>query len=282
MVNDYLSQSVIDVLLGNVSWKVFADFEATMMSVDPGVSIERIRETAIETSSKVVIQDKDEDLIHGWTMLVPAQNNTLRALPFEEAVILLTDTALYCCRFDWTTEKVASFEKVPLLSISKIRYGTYVTSTLSERQMNEELNAGLVIVYTPGKDSMIRTNTRSLSNAAPLPPANKRDSGIDGGTGIMSWLGSRSTQTSRTLALKIIPGNIDAVDYETKPSDLPLAISERISEEIRNTIVGPVDTKSSENGGLIEKGDIISLDEAKKRTGYLEQLGYSIKKLVWT
>jgi hypothetical protein len=32
---------------------------------------------------------------------------------------------------------------------------------------------------------------------------------------------------------------------------------------------------------LMEKGEIISLQEAKKNTGLLEQLGHSIKRLVW-
>ena len=46
MFNDYFSQAVIDVLLGNVSAKVFEDFETNMMSADPGISIEKIREHA--------------------------------------------------------------------------------------------------------------------------------------------------------------------------------------------------------------------------------------------
>ena len=31
----------------------------------------------------------------------------------------------------------------------------------------------------------------------------------------------------------------------------------------------------------VEEKDIISVSDAKKSTGYLEQLGYSLKKLVW-
>lgn len=36
-----------------------------------------------------------------------------------------------------------------------------------------------------------------------------------------------------------------------------------------------------EKMSVIEDQDIISLAEAKKRTGYLEHLVYDIKKLVW-
>ena len=83
MVNDYFSQAVIDFLIGNTSWRVFEDFESSMMAKDPGISIDQARQAAIESCTKQVIQGQDEDLIHGWTMLTPAHENTLRTLPFE-------------------------------------------------------------------------------------------------------------------------------------------------------------------------------------------------------
>ncbi|KAL2414232.1 Phosphatidylinositide phosphatase SAC2 [Exophiala dermatitidis] len=288
MVNDYFSQAVIDVLLGNISWRVFEDFESTMKSADPGISIDQVRETAIENCAKQVIQDPDEDLIHGWTMLTPAQDNTLRTLPFEEAVVLLTDAAIYCCRFDWATEKLASFEKIDLRSVSKIRYGTYITSTLSERQMKENLNVGVVVVYQPSKGTRtIRTNTRSLQNY--VTPSGDAANRIDGGTGILSWLSSNSPPSSRTLALKVIPSITSITQPDGREargrteSQPPLAVAETIADEIRRAIVGgSKEQQQNDTGDLVEKQDIISLQEAKKRTGYLEQLGYSIKKMVWT
>lgn len=292
MVNDYFSQAVIDVLLGNTSWKVFEDFESTMMRADPGISIEKIRETAIESCAKQVIQDESEDLIHGWTMLTPSHGNTLRTLPFEEAVVLLTDAALYCCKFDWTTEKLASFEKADLRSISKIRYGTYITSTLSERQMKEDLNAGVVIVYQPGKESIIRTNTRSLQNYVAQKSDGPSENRIDGGTGILSWLAPSSPPTSRTIAIKVIPTTTDAETSDIERSqESPVDVAQTVAEEVRRAITGTSSISTSAAGavaetgkdkdGLVEHEAIISLAEAKKRTGYFEQLGHSIKKLVW-
>lgn len=279
MVNDYFSQAVIDVLLGNLSWTIFEDFESTMMSADPGISIDQIRETAIENCTKQVIQDDNEDLIHGWTMSTPAHENTLRTTPFEEAVVLLTDAALYCCKFDWTTEKLASFEKVDLRAISKIRYGTYITSTFSERQMSEELNAGIVVIYQPGKESIIRRNTRSLQNYASPKTDDDR---IDGGTGILSWLSPTAPASSRTMAMKVIPATIN-LDVPGEPrSEPPLAIAEHIADEIRRAITSHTDADEHSGTDLVEHEAIISLAEAKKRTGYFEQLGYSIKKMVWT
>jgi len=266
MFNDYFSQAVIDVLLGNVPAKVFEDFETNMMSADPGISIEKIREQAIETCRKIVIQAPDEDLINAWPVLSPAQPNTIRTLPFEESVLLLTDAALYGCKFDWITEKVLAFEKIDLRAITSIHYGTYITSTFTERQMDERANVGIAILYTPGKESVMRVNTRSLRNSVSEDTTTQRASKDGPSSGIASWLGSRQ-QPSHTMALKLISSD---------SNKSLLGSAQQICEEIQRAIGGDKDLK------MVEKMDIISLEEARKRVGYLEQLTHSIKKFVWT
>lgn len=276
MINDYFSQAVIDVLLGNVSANVFADFETTMMSADPGISIEKIREHAIETCRKIVIQAPDEDLVHAWPVLTPAQTNTLRTLPFEESVLLLTDAAIYSCKFDWTTEKVLAYEKIDLRAITSIHYGTYITSTFTERQTDEAANVGIAVLYTPGKGSIIRVNTRSLGNAFEEDTTTQKTGKDEASAGIGSWLGSRSQPSSQTLALKLIsddPGQ--ELDTGKAKSSL-LDSAQQICEEIQRAISTDKSLK------MVEKTDIISLEEARKRVGYLEHLSHSIKKFVWT
>ncbi|KAI9753552.1 MAG: hypothetical protein M4579_005094 [Chaenotheca gracillima] len=48
IVNDYFSQAVIDYLQGSVNAQVFEDFEANMMSVDPAISVDKVRQNASE------------------------------------------------------------------------------------------------------------------------------------------------------------------------------------------------------------------------------------------
>ena len=293
IVNDYFAQAVIDFLLGNVSSRVFEDFENTMMSSDPGISISKIRETAIDTCSKIVVQDSSEDLIHGWTMLSPAQPSTLRSLPFEERVVLLTNAAVYCCKFDWNTEKVAAFEKIDLRSVTKIKYGTYVTSTLTPQETDDTANAGLVVTYKPGKGSTIRVNTRSLSSAIPEGPQE-----VDGGTGVLSWLKPHdSGEAERFLALKVI-GRSAEEKQSGKSGQTPLQLAEDIASEIRRAALAGVavvealgdgkradkqeQKQKQEDKGLMVQGTIISLAEARQRTSYLEYAQHSLKKLVWT
>jgi hypothetical protein len=90
-VNDYFSQAAIDFLLGNVTSLVFEDFEANLMSGDPGVSMQKMRQQAIDVSQKIVVANDLEEFIGGWTLLAPHTPNTIRSMPFEEAVLLLTD-----------------------------------------------------------------------------------------------------------------------------------------------------------------------------------------------
>ncbi|EEH50568.2 uncharacterized protein PADG_06647 [Paracoccidioides brasiliensis Pb18] len=318
IVNDYFSQSCIDYLLGIVTTRVFDEFEMNLMSTDPGISIEKVRQHAIDTSCQIVISDDSEELVGGWTVSSPNQPNTLRSLPFEQSVILLTNAAVYCCRFDWDTDKVTSFERIDLRSITSINYGTYITSTLTDVQMDPKHNVGVVITYKSGAESILRVNTRSLqsliqqrsqqSSSAELSadktliststaamaaaPARSPTStpGPDWDISSLFKPGSKHP-SSRFMAFKILPQTnlttrnaVGNVQLEVR--DSARAICEEIEhaalrsafEPGRDASGGPgdIDTRS-----MVEEVEIISLADAKKRTGYLEHLVFDIKKFVW-
>ncbi|KAI4213814.1 MAG: hypothetical protein LQ351_003508 [Letrouitia transgressa] len=293
MVNDYFSQAAIDFLQGNVTDQVFADFEVNMMSYDPAVSMQKIRANAIETSSKIVIADQAEDMIAGWTLLSPREPNTVRTFPFEEIVLLLTDAALYSVRFDWNSEKVSLFERVDLRSITGIMRGTYITSVLAALQIDESRNVGMVIKYRPGKQDVARVNTRSLSTSVGQKPADSGSSDSarpSSAVGSLFDLLSRSRGSSgkelRLLALKALPARSPSLANHEEA----VAVSEQelvwsICDEIQRAAFGADGEGGGSDVGLrkdfIEERDIISLDEARRSTGYLEQWGHSLKKLVW-
>lgn len=297
MVNDYFSQAAIDFLQGNVTDQVFADFEVNMMSYDPAVSMQKIRANAIETSSKIVIADQSEDMIAGWTLLSPREPNTVRTFPFEEIVLLLTDAALYSVRFDWNSEKVSLFERVDLQSITGIMRGTYITSVLAAPQMDESRNVGMVIKYRPGKQDVARVNTRSLSTSVGQKPAASGSSNSarpSSAVGSLFDLLSRSRSSGgssgkelRLLALKALPARSPSL---ANHNEAAATVSEQelvgnICDEIQRAAFGADGEGGGSDVGLrkdfIEERDIISLDEARRSTGYLEQWGHSLKKLVW-
>lgn len=341
MVNDYFSQAAIDFLLGNASSLVFDEFEANMMTKDPGVSMTKMREHAIETSQKIAIENPhQEDFIGGWTILTPHEPDSIKSLPFEEVVILLTDVALYLCRFDWKLDKVSSFERVDLDNVLSIKVGTYITNTISPAQADENKNVGLVITYQPGSRDVVRTNTRSLSNVQQKPgidaeggsSSSAAKQGADAkassnpasgilNQGILSALSGGSKQPEklppRKLALKTLFAQTSLKDNNTRSGGKVLSEKETvdlIANEIQRQVfisqpmykqsaatskpesaegAAATDSDKAAAGGatekvsdaerpsIIERGDIISLAEAKRSTGILEQWGHSIKKLVW-
>ena len=307
IVNDFFSQAAIDYLLGNVTAQIFEDFEANMMSADPAMSMAKVRQHAIDTSAKIVIENQNEDLLHGWTLLCPHEQNTLRTLPFEEAVLLLTDVALYAVRFDWNMEKVSSFERVDLRSIISVVRGTYITSALAPTQTDETRNVGFVVRYVRGEENVAKRNTRSMSTAVPDPPDKierpeeaEQESILKSASSATLETSDASVSVKKTgqdsisiLAFKALPSRSSTSDSSSVRSqrslDSPplLALGETetirsITEEIERAVRKIENHSEKEDGPMmIEDRDIISVAEAKKSTGLLEQWSYSLKKLVW-
>lgn len=284
IVNDYFSQACIDYLLGNVSTHVFDEFAIELQTTDPGISVGKIRQNAIDTSCKIVISSPSEELLGGWAMLTPREPNTLRTLPFEESVLLLTDAAVYSCRFDWETDKVLSFERIDLRSISRIHYGTYITSILTDGQSDERSNVGLVIAYRDGDENALRVNTRTLqTNVRPenLEAMASSNSEWD----LVSWLRGTKRATTRFVAFKSLPVANAVASPRLGPSGGVGSVREldrvrTICHDIERAMTAG-DGRNVDSVSVVEKVDIISLADAKKRTGILETLVYDFKKLVW-
>ncbi|KAK0107381.1 hypothetical protein ONS95_004073 [Cadophora gregata] len=284
IVNDYFSQVVIDFLLGTVSSVVFEDFEANLMSSDPGVSMHKMRQSAIETSQKLVVADEHEELIGGWILLTPPSPNRIKSISLEESIILLTDAALYSVRFNWDMEKVSSYDRIGLQHISRITYGVYITSTLSAAQVDEQHNVGLVVKYKAGADDITRVNTRSMSNIQTRAETDfQAGSSISGPQSIFKSLtGAAAPAASElnVLALKALPVRSAVTSNEPRLNEMEQV--KGICSDIERMILhGQVVEVGTERKSIVESGDIISLSEARKSTGLLEQLSHSIKKLVW-
>lgn len=303
MVNDFFLQATIDFLLGNVTSLVFDEFEANMMTKDPAVSIQKMRDQAIELCQKRVVEDAKEEFIGGWTFLSPAVTNNIMGTPLQEVVFLLTDTAVYLCRFDWNLEKVSSFDRVDLSHVQSIKTGTYVTSTVSATQTDESKNVGLVIVYKPGSNDYRRVNTRSLSSTkdngsdsaaddtqapkakdnASSPPVQSRLTGLLGRKGTAA----APPAETKKIVLKAPYTNSSLADRGGKADNSRMTEAQlvaAVAHEIERLafLNQPVSgTAEEKRGSIIEEGDIVSLAEAKRNVGIFETLGYNLKRLVW-
>ncbi|SMR47913.1 unnamed protein product [Zymoseptoria tritici ST99CH_3D1] len=270
---DYFLQTNIDYLLGNAGPLVFEEFETDMMSQDYALDMRSVRQNAIDTCIKIVLEDPKEDFLSGWTLSCPRQSNSLRTLPMEECVLLLTDAALYFCRFDWETEKVGSFERVEMLDLKALWRGTYITSTLGEAHLDESRNVGFAVKYSQSGGSVVRTNTRSLSvSEGPSQEEAEKKSG---------------KANEVLLAFKALPAKASAVKGWGTEEDMSEGeLVRHICEEIRKTWEKAARKdrggELGSQGLVVEERDVLSAADARKSTTYIESLGYSLKKLVWS
>jgi len=240
-ISDFFTQAAIDYLLGNVNSRVFDEFEAEMMSKDPASEIGMwgggedkvggMRANAIDISSKIVIADSDdtdgfdtpptgkkgpekEVLIKGWTFLTPHEENTTRTFPFEETVLLLTNKALYNCRFDFALEKVLGFGRIDLRSVRELQVGTYITSTLTPAATDEVTNAGFVVKFATGGE-VHRVNTGTVRSRVKSKSKPGDEEGI---VGVSSDGESLTTLdgSMRIIAFKALPRTSAVLHEEGK------------------------------------------------------------------
>ena len=276
---DYFMQACIDYYLGKVGPSVFEEFEADMMSQDYALDMRRIRRNGIETCVKIVLEDPTEVLKAGWTLSCPKEANTLRTLPFEECVLLLTDKGLYFCRFDWDTEKVGAFERVDLRDVVAIWRGAYVTSALGPTHLDEEKNVGFAVRYKTSDRAIVRRNTRSLRNEEEAEDENA-------GKDELEKQKQPEKDETRMLAFKALPPQASAskgvVEDTAELSEKELVM--HICSEAYNAMAALRMREGESQDDLpgVEEKDVISAAEARKATGYMESIGYSLKRLVWS
>ncbi|KAK0310917.1 hypothetical protein LTR82_014520 [Friedmanniomyces endolithicus] len=289
---DYFLQLNIDYLLGNVGLDAFGEFEADMRGQDYALDMRRVRQNAIETCVKIVLEDPKEEFVGGWILACPREANTLRSLPFEECVLLLTDAGVYFCRFEWDAEKIGSFERVDLRDLREVWRGVYVTDTLAAAHVDEGRNVGFAMRYATKGQAVVRRNTRSVGNqrVAEDEGAGKGElekQAVDG-------KGEKGEKREmRLLAFKALPPKSSASKSREDGGDgAEGAMSEaetvmHICDELRRRMVAAVrkaeaaDHTPEEKVPQVEERDVVSVAEARKGTGYIETLGYSLKKLVW-
>ncbi|KAK3717063.1 hypothetical protein LTR37_006118 [Vermiconidia calcicola] len=280
---DYFLQACIDYYLGNARATIFDDFQTDMMSKDNALDMRRIRQNAIDTCVKIVLEDPNEKLIAGWTLSCSKDSNTLRTLPFEECVVLLTKAAFYFCRFDWNTEKVGSFERVDLLDIEELWTGAYVTSALGPTHLDETKNVGFALRYNTRGKSVVRTNTRSLrtedevtdEKEAKNEPKNQKEP---------------EKEEKRLLAFKMLPPDASAAqgDSEHVSNMTETDLAKHVCHELRRAMVAAFrrddiyGTSDPEKVPQVQEKDVVSVADAKRSTGYIESIGYGLKRLVWS
>jgi len=253
-----------------------------MMNRDYAVDVQRIRQTAIDTCVKIVLEDPKENLIAGWTLACPHEANALRSAPFEECVLLLTDAALYFCRFEWSTAKVGAYERVDLRDVAEVWRGVYITSILGPTHTDEGRNVGFAVRYATKGRAVVRTNTRSLQNEKAVADENE-------GKDEVQKQKEPEKDESRLLGFKALPAAKSAVKREyAGGSTTEQQQIQHICSELHRAMTAAVrksrgiDHLDLDKVPQVEERDVVSLAEARKGTGYIESLGYGLKRMIWS
>ncbi|KAL9056620.1 MAG: hypothetical protein Q9162_002791 [Coniocarpon cinnabarinum] len=324
LFDDFFAQAALDFVLGNVSDAVFVEFREKMTTADVGIDLDKARDMAIASAGRVVVEES-EDLLDGWVVSAPATSldpavegttnlplsqktvTSLRAQPFREVLLLLSDVALYSVTYDWDTEKVKGFERVPLMSLKRLQRGVYITQALTERQKDSERNFGMIVEFgVDGEPPLRRMNTRTLGDV----DAGSRQIGEE----------TEDEARERLWAFKALGKNGQARETESSDETCERAMIRDICAQIQRAVerLAKIDrhedaptmagnsgkaeeVKSSVNeddkeemsaraknllrgsgqGLTVEDEDIVTLEAAQKGTTIMEQMEYGMKRLIW-
>ena len=136
---------------------------------------------------------------------------------------------------------------------------------------------GFVITYRPGQQDVARVNTRSLDTTvgmegSPVEPAQDEPA-------TSQKMGAQQMTKDKILAVKALPSHssVESSQDRVRPLTEKQTIDHVCEDIQRAMLAGNV----KEAGSIVEDKDIVSLQEARKSTGYVEQWTHSIKRFVW-
>ena len=137
---------------------------------------------------------------------------------------------------------------------------------------------GFLIRWDSSNEDVTRVNTRSLSSVVSLSEVHDGSQPGDGPS-----LLQRSSKGGRTriqvIAFKALP----CASSESDEKDGSAGRSERqVITDICDSLLRAIRTVGlDENRILVSEEKIVSLEEAQKSTGLIEQWSHSLKRLVW-
>ena len=125
--------------MGKIDENSFNEYIDSLSGQDPGINQHAVRQAAVDDAAKIVLADREEKVVGSWVVYVPMDKDTIRP-PLIEAILLLTDVALYRVSYDWSVENVLSYIRIDLKAVLRMRFGVYVTSTLTAAEADESKN----------------------------------------------------------------------------------------------------------------------------------------------
>jgi len=189
---------------------------------------------------------------------------------------------VYAVHFDWNTEKVRGFERIELDCLTSVQWGAYITETMAPAHMDVKKNVGLVLNFEVPVDgeAVERTMTRAMANVRDVDEAGGDK--FTEGDGTQQAPHAETEKRPGVLAFKVLAPRTSVSKGETITQTEQELVRSIVEEIVMASAQNNNTSESAKAAPLaVEQRDIISVEEAKKTTGYLEQIGYSLKKMVW-
>ena len=174
-----------------------------------------------------------------------------------------------------------------------------MTSGLGEVHLDEEKNVGFALRYRMSARGMIRRNTRTLGNeeaasereAATNEAADDQKATREGDAEEDKkenpTASKEEKRETKILAFKALPPQASASKglVEDRTADLSeTELVTHVCAEIYKTMASlriKEGEKQEDLPGIEEKA-VISAAEARRATGYMESIGYGLKRMVWS
>ena len=314
LFDDFFAQTALDFMLGNVSEVAFVEFRERMTTTDVGVDIAKAREMAVASAGRVIVGE-DEDLLGGWVLSAPSASANptssdevasierwkmtpaeLRAQPFREVVLLLSDVAIYCVTYDWDVEKVRGFERIQLASLKRLQSGSYITQTLTERQQDPASNLGLLVEFqADGKQRLHRVNTRILDVGSPEETQSQSSIRIWAFKALSSNsptyptsedLNATATSPEHSTISHVVSEvqqafTRNAMRRKDQPAPAVPGKSAKAEADAQADVIDATSDSQYATELPFDEKPIVSLSEAQKSTSMMEKVEYGLKRLVW-
>ncbi|CAN6597066.1 hypothetical protein TRVA0_001S03730 [Trichomonascus vanleenenianus] len=161
VVSDFFTQAVLDFIHGNADEIVFDEFAQNLESPDTSIDFESIKQSAVDITAEIVLASDSEGVLGGWWLLTPKKQGlkNMAKSSLREVILLVSTSAMYICNFDFKTEKVLSFQRIPLSAVTRIQQGVYFEALLSQVSKDPGKNIGFLVEYENTDDILKSTDS---------------------------------------------------------------------------------------------------------------------------
>ncbi|KAJ1963988.1 hypothetical protein GGI12_001708 [Dipsacomyces acuminosporus] len=207
---DYFSQSVLDYIMGSHKavdvYRTLVDLKS--QDPDRAAEVSRMRESAIESSIAIVVHD-GECVQIALIVHSPMAHSTRKIRKAKDAVMVLTDAAIYICLYDYPTEKVSEYMRIELSRLARVQHGAYITDTAVPQSLDSTYNYGLLLHYTSSTGAENGGSSRSVEKPGSDEHAEGEDNSIPDGSSLASPSGADAGASSASISVQKLAAESD-------------------------------------------------------------------------